>query len=79
MFSVTASGSGWGAIPPDQRSRLERELTPAQLVAIRLHMNGAGYKRIGRALNITPQAAAARVAGARRRLTNLVDQEDTAA
>lgn len=71
--------TGWAAIPPEQRALLEQLLTPQQLVAIRLHMNGAGYKRIGRMLGISPQAAQARVDGARRRLARHLDNQEPAA
>jgi len=60
--------AGWASITPEQRAFLEQLLTERQLVALRLHLNGAGYKRIGRILGITPQAAHARVDAARRRL-----------
>lgn len=52
-------------LPPDVRSLAERELTPKQLEAWKLHSLGYGYRRVGRILGISTRSARDRIERAR--------------
>lgn len=52
--------------------------TPAQVEALELYAAGKGYRRIGRELDISRQAAHQRVQGALDRIRRHIDQEEAA-
>jgi DNA-directed RNA polymerase specialized sigma24 family protein len=58
----------WDSVDDDFRHLAETILTDAELAAYRLHLNGNGYRPIGRILGISTSAARDRVDRARSKL-----------
>lgn len=65
----------WNDLPPDLRAIVEATLTPKELDAIKLTLNGAGYRRVSLALGIAPETARARLKRARLKLADHPDME----
>lgn len=59
------TGAVWSGVDPELRAIVERVCTPKERDALELHMLGNGYKRIGRILGISRDAARARLDSAR--------------
>jgi DNA-binding CsgD family transcriptional regulator len=78
---VTAPGvrlddlPAWRDVPPRIRETAERVLTDKELGAIKLSLDGAGYRRIARALGIAPETCRIRLQNARAKLADALDQE----
>ena len=62
---------GWKDLTPEQRDEISRLVTDKELDALKLSLDGAGYKRIASALDISPDTARDRVQRARRKLDQI--------
>lgn len=58
----------WREIDPRFRQVCEKVLTPKELDAVKLALDGAGRRTIGHALGISDSAARDRLANAKRKL-----------
>jgi DNA-binding CsgD family transcriptional regulator len=62
---------GWKDLTQAQRDSIARLVTDKELDALKLSLDGAGYKRIAAALDISPDTARDRVQRARRKLDQI--------
>lgn len=65
----------WTDIDPRIRDVAERVCTEKELQALKLSLDGAGYRRIAHALGIAPETCRIRLQNARRKLAIALDQE----
>lgn len=58
----------WATLPPELRELAQSVCTPKELEALRLWDAGAGYRRVGLMLDISPSTARDRVQRALRKM-----------